>query len=101
MRGGTGKVYLLHLQEGETLQPHCRLHCQITVPAGCSIGYHVHENETEVFHFISGRGHADDNGTLVEIIPGDVIVTGPGTGHSILADSGEDMVFEAVITLED
>ena len=100
MRGGIGDVTLVHLQSGDQLAPHCRLHAQITVPAGNSIGYHVHEGETEVFHFISGKGHVDDDHEIVDIQSGDVVVTGPGHGHAVIADKGEDLVFDAVITLE-
>jgi len=101
MRGGEGTVTLLHLQEGENLPPHCRLHAQITVPAGASIGYHVHEGETEVFHFLSGRGHVDDNGTKVPVEAGDVISTPSGCGHAVYADEGVDLVMDAVINLKE
>jgi mannose-6-phosphate isomerase-like protein (cupin superfamily) len=101
MRGGEGTVTLLHLQEGETLPPHCRLHAQITVPAGASIGYHVHEGETEVFHFIAGCGHVDDNGTMTAVEPGDIISTPSGCGHAVFADEGVDLTFDAVINLNE
>ena len=101
MRGGEGTVTLLHLQEGDALPPHCRLHAQITVPAGASIGYHVHENEMEVFHFLAGCGHVDDNGTMVPVQAGDVIATPSGCGHAVYADAGVDLTMDAVINLNE
>lgn len=44
------------------------------------IGYHVHDGESETYYILSGRGIFNDNGTVVEVGPGDVTFTGDGEG---------------------
>lgn len=55
------------------------------IDAGSEIGYHVHENESETYYILSGRGIFNDNGTLLEVGPGDVTFTGDGEGHGLRA----------------
>ncbi len=98
MRGGDGQVILQHFTK-DKLPPNVRLMSRIILEKGCSIGYHVHENETENFYFASGAGVADDNGTLVNVKAGDTLVTQSGCGHSIRNDNDEPLVIIATIVL--
>jgi mannose-6-phosphate isomerase-like protein (cupin superfamily) len=89
MRGGDGAVLLSPaFASGDYAAP-LRLFSRITLPAGASIGYHVHEQEEEFFYFLSGTGIMDDNGTPVAVKAGDSTVTRSGEGHA-LRNTGED-----------
>ena len=95
MRGGNGTVELKALQQA--LPANVRLFSRIELAPGCSIGYHVHENETELFYFASGHGRACDDGVWVEVAPGDSMSTGNGHGHAVENTGDEPLVLIACI----
>ena len=82
MRGGEGQVTLSALAK-EELPSMCRLLSTITLPAGASIGHHVHENETEIFYILEGTPEITDDDATYVAQPGDTILTGPGHGHAV------------------
>lgn len=98
MRGGDGEVILEHFTK-ESLPQNVRLMAKITLNKGCSIGYHIHENETEAFFFVSGKGIVNDNGTEKEVIAGDTLITASGCGHSVKNTGDEPLVIVATIIL--
>lgn len=98
MRGGDGQVIIEHFTK-DSLPPNVRLMARLTLEKGCSIGYHVHENETESFYFAAGQGTADDNGTIIKVQAGDTLVTKSGQGHSIRNDGDTPLVLIATIVL--
>jgi mannose-6-phosphate isomerase-like protein (cupin superfamily) len=95
MRGGDGTVELTALTR--EIPKNLRLYSMIRLAPGASIGYHVHENETEIFHFLSGSGSVDDNGERVKVAAGDTLSTPSGFGHAVENDGDEDLLFLAVI----
>jgi mannose-6-phosphate isomerase-like protein (cupin superfamily) len=99
MRGGAGRVNLAQVVTGENLPKNVRLSAVITLEPGSSIGWHVHENETELFYFASGSGIADDNGEKKPIAAGDVLVTPDGCGHAVENNGKVPLIFFAVIIL--
>jgi len=99
MRDGKGNTEILHIIKKEETNGKVRLFAKVTLKKGCSIGYHIHENEDEVFYILSGSGTATDADKTVSIGPGDAIVTGNGAGHSIENTGDEPLVFMAVILL--
>ncbi len=96
MRGGQGEVEITHLVHKDKVPNHVRLVGKITLPKGASIGYHVHEGETEVFYFLAGKGVANDNGTEYEVTAGDVLVTS-NCGHAVVNTGEEPFELFAVI----
>lgn len=96
MRGGSGSVKIEHLWEKELNSP-TRMFSRITLEPGCSIGFHRHENEEEIFYIISGQALADDNGKEVTLYPGDTILTGNGDGHAIANSGSTPLEMLAVI----
>ena len=95
---GKGAVTITHLwQKNEMNTAHCRMAARLTLPPGAGIGYHVHENEEEIFYVISGTAELDDNGTVRKLFPGDTSLTGNGAGHSLANAGQEDLVVMAVI----
>ena len=100
MRGGTGLVEITHLAEKSEMYDKNRLFAKLVLKPGCSVGFHVHENEMEAYHIISGIGTYDDNGKTVELFPGDTSLTPAGEGHGIVNNGDEDLVFIALIPLQ-
>lgn len=101
MRGGKGTVELSHLFSKGEFKGKARLCAQITLNPGCSIGEHTHDNEDEIYFFISGHGQVNDNGEIVQVGPGDSVLTGDGGFHSVENTGDQPLVLLAVILLYD
>ena len=95
MRGGSGTAELTAL--AREIPKNLRLFTMIRLAPGASIGYHVHENETELFYFLSGAGTVNDNGERVKVSAGDTMSTPSGFGHAVENDGDEDLTLLAVI----
>ncbi|MBO4407246.1 MAG: cupin domain-containing protein [Clostridia bacterium] len=91
MRGGDGTVTVRSLlrKEADEFYGKGRLFAEIDIPAGASIGKHLHEGEMETFYVLAGKGLFDDNGALTEVGEGDVCYTASGEEHAI-RNVGED-----------
>ena len=98
MRGGSGTVELKALSPN--LPEKMRLFSRIELAPGCSIGYHVHENETELFFFASGSGRVCDDGEWFDVTAGDVMSTPNGHGHAVENNGTEPLVLVAAIVLD-
>lgn len=99
MRGGKGDAVIEHILK-DNMPANCRLVAKITLEPGCSIGYHVHTGETELFFMQKGIALINDNGTEVKAYPGDMLSTASGCGHSIENIGDETFEMTAVIILE-
>lgn len=69
----------------------------MSLERGSSIGFHIHEDDEEVYSIISGRGIYSDNGTEVEVNAGDTTLAPKGTGHGLKNTGNTPLVFFAVI----
>ena len=83
MRGGDGTVTLTPALQPGDYDAGLRLFSRITLPAGASIGYHIHEGEEELFYFLAGTAEFNDNGEIRTVHAGDATVTRCGQGHSV------------------
>ncbi|MCK5129053.1 MAG: cupin domain-containing protein [Clostridiales bacterium] len=99
MKDGKGDVVINHVQK-DGLPEKCRLFANITLEPGCSIGHHVHHQETEFYTILKGVATVDDDGTSIEVSAGDVVVTPNGKGHSIENTGDETMEMLAIIVLD-
>jgi len=97
LRGGKGSVIMTKLLKDAEFQGKGRLFNRMVLKPCCSIGYHQHVGEIEVFYILSGEGILDDNGTKSAVRAGDVAFTGNGESHSIENTGSEDLVFIALI----
>ena len=98
MRDGDGTVQLTHFITGpEELEDKGRLFAKITLNPGCSIGYHVHETDAELFYILKGTAEYSDNGEMRTVSAGDVTVCPAGTGHGIANKTEEVGELVAVI----
>ena len=97
MRGGNGTVELTSFATPEELNNKGRLFGNITLNPGCGIGYHVHENESELFYIMKGNVLYNDNGVTCSLSAGDVMICSAGTGHAVTNDGEETAEICAVI----
>ena len=97
MRGGNGTVEITNFASPAELNEKGRLFANITLKPGCSIGYHVHEKDSELFYLMKGEAVYNDNGVEYTVSAGDVMVCAAGTGHAIANNSAEDVELCAVI----
>ena len=95
MRGGKEYVQLTALSK--ELPGNARLFSRLTLIPGASIGYHVHENETELFYFIEGSGRVQDDDNFYDVKAGDSMATFSGHGHSVENTGNCDLVLLAAI----
>ncbi len=99
MRGGRGTVKIEHFWEPKTeMRAKTRMFSRLTLQPGCSIGFHPHDTEEEIFVVLSGQAEADDNGEVAVLNPGDTILTGNGDGHAVRALGDEPLVLLGVIS---
>ncbi len=97
MRGGKGTVRIEHFWKAEELKGKTRLCARLTLGPGCSIGFHEHKDEEEVFIVIRGRGRIQDGDAPVEVEAGDTILTGDGNGHAVECIGDEPLELVGVI----
>ena len=101
MRGGNGSVIINHLTDAEGLNNKGRLYARMILKPGCSIGYHEHNGELEIYYILKGRAVYDDNGEgNILLNAGDVTFTLSGQGHGIANESGEDTELMALIVFD-
>ena len=99
LRGGKGSVTITNLLVPGEFKGKARLIARITIEPGCSIGYHIHENEEEIYYILSGVAEYDDNGTVCRLAAGDVSVTLGGEFHGIANPGSEKLELLATILL--
>lgn len=67
---------------------------------GASIGMHTHEDSCEVIFILEGCGSLLEDGTKKEVQAGDCLYCPKGGSHSLVNDSGSDLLFCAVVPLQ-
>lgn len=67
------------------------------LPPGASIGLHPHKGSSEIVYILSGTGKALCQGETESLVPGSCHYCPQGQTHSLINDSGEDLVFFAVV----
>ena len=97
---GLGTVLSTILTDKEGLYNHGRLFNHTIVNPGCSIGYHVHNHETEFYYILKGEAVFNDDGKEVILHAGDIGITGYGQGHGLENRSSEPVEMIALIVME-
>ena len=95
MRGG--KKYVEQTQLSAQLPERMRIFNVMTLIPGASIGYHVHENESEMFFFIEGNGRVQDDDEFHDVTAGDCMATFSGHGHGVENTGDTNLVILAAI----
>ncbi len=83
MMGGKGQVELQHVLEKEDAYGAGRNFTINTLAPGCSIGYHQHKGEFEVYYVLEGVGQVVDDGEIYLLRQGDMMQCRDGGSHSI------------------
>ena len=91
MKGGDGTVFVTEFVTSKELNEKGRLFGNIHLDPGTSIGYHVHEGESELFYVLCGEAVYNDNGTEYPLRAGDTAIVTAGNGHCI-ANRGDEPV---------
>lgn len=97
VNGGKGPVTINNVLEKEDMFGHGRLYARIVLAPGSSIGWHIHEHETEPYYILSGTGKFIEKDRATDVTAGDVCIIAPGEGHSIENTGDGDLVFMALI----
>ena len=96
--GGAGMVENHKILTGpEEMCGKGRVFNHAVLQPGCEIGFHIHRGDCETYYFLKGRGAYDNNGTPVEVGPGDVTCVGDGEGHSLRCLGDEPLEFIALV----
>ncbi|MBQ6523645.1 MAG: cupin domain-containing protein [Atopobiaceae bacterium] len=98
IRGGKGEVEQHKICESvDELYGKGRLFNLMIIEPGNSIGEHTHEGDNEIFYFLSGTGEYNDNGTIVQVGPGDTTICNDGEMHGLVNTGDEPLKFIALI----
>jgi mannose-6-phosphate isomerase-like protein (cupin superfamily) len=97
--GGEGQITMIDIASKNDMYDKARLYAKVVVEPGCSIGYHVHHGESEIYFIQKGKALYNDNGTECVLEPGAVTKTGDGEGHSIACKGSETLEFIALIPM--
>lgn len=98
--GGQGKVEFKFLIPPEKLKGEAKMFNILTFEPGASLGLHDHTDNFELYYILEGSAHVDDNGTPVDVGPGDLIYTADGAKHSITATGDKPMKMIATVIFE-
>ncbi|MDR3038050.1 MAG: cupin domain-containing protein, partial [Candidatus Adiutrix sp.] len=74
-QGGQGEVRGRHPFSAEARpdQTAFKMIGEMTLPAGSAIGFHIHQNDEEIYIITRGRGlYTRNDGQTAEVAPGDV-----------------------------
>ena len=83
MAGGEGECTVQHVLEKEDAYGAGRNFTINTLAPGCSIGYHQHKGEFEVYYVLEGVGQVVDDGEIYLLRQGDMMQCRDGSSHSI------------------
>ena len=98
IRGGNGEAEMHKiLNTPEELYGKGRMFNHMILAPGNSIGEHTHEGDNEIFYFLSGTGEYNDNGTIVEVGPGDTTICSDGELHGLKNTGDVPLEFIALI----
>lgn len=100
--GGEGVVLFEYLLDEKQLNNMCRLYAKVTLMPGSSLGYHVHNGESETYYILSGTGtYLNTNKEEIEVMPGDVTFTASGEGHAIKNNGKVSLELMALIIYDE
>ena len=87
----------IHLADKDDLKGNATFYAVMKLKEGEEIGYHQHVGEKELFHFLEGQGEINDNGKIVHVSPGDVVMTPADGWHAFKNTGAGELVFTALI----
>lgn len=99
VRGGNGTVIQRNiLNDAAEMNGKGRTYAHMILEPGCSIGFHVHQGDSECYYVIKGEGEYNENNErTVTLHAGDATITPDGCGHAIKNIGNENLEFIALI----
>ena len=95
---GAGEAVMHRILNGaDEMYGKGRVFSHLHLKPGCEVGWHVHRGDGETYYILRGRGLYNDNGTEVEVCPGDVTFVDSGEGHALLNNGEEELEAIALI----
>ena len=95
--GGEGHLISDSILTQEQMSGGCRMYSEITLKAGCSLGVHTHNGESETYFILSGTGLYNDNGIEYEVSSGDVLFCDSTESHALKNIGEAELRFVALI----
>jgi len=95
-----GKGEIIRKELTDIKPVNVRVCSEMTLNPDSSIGYHIHNNETEIYYIISGIAEYTDNDKIILVGAGDTAICYSGQGHSIKNIGSSPVKFFAIIILE-
>lgn len=100
MFGGPGSIEAAQILNPGEFCDKGRLFNHIVLKPGVTIGRHRHVNDFETYYILCGTGVYNDNGTEVQVGPGDVAVCPEGEEHALTNTGTENMEITALILFD-
>ncbi len=97
VQGGEGRMLRDPLLSAEQLGGEASFVGQITLEPGCSIGYHQHVGDAELYFVTEGTGTYTEDGAEFQVKKGDAMYCKDGSFHGIANSGTENLSFVAVI----
>lgn len=100
VQGGAGEVHGVHPLNADARPEGTafKMVGQMTLVPGASIGFHIHEDDEEIYLITSGRGaYTDHDQREYPVAAGDLTLTRKGQGHGLANTGDETLTFVAVI----
>ncbi len=96
LHGGEGKVIKKDLIKTD-LPENVKMCAKLTLKSGCSIGFHKHEKDSEIFYILRGIAEYFDGNEKSKLSAGDSAIVQKGDSHSIANVSDEPLELLATI----
>lgn len=97
VRGGIGTLSFKHVIPGDELFGAGTMVDEITIPVGCSVGLHAHEENFEIYYILEGEATVTDGGEEKVLTTGDAEICGAGNTHSVINKGTTDLRILATI----
>lgn len=95
--GGNGTIEIYKHVKKDDLENIYML-ANVVLPKGTSIGYHLHDKDSEIYHVIKGKGlFIDENKEEHIVHKNDCCVIKKGQSHGIENIGDEDLEFIAIL----
>ena len=96
-QNGEVKLFLSNLADFDIKNEKLRTFALARLKPGEEVELHKHEGECEYYYIISGSGVYNDDGNIVDVVPGAVTFTPSGSSHGIKNTGDEMLEFIALI----
>lgn len=96
---GKGVLVMRKIADGpEALNRKGRAFNHCFLAPGAGLGFHRHEDTTEILYILNGQGlYTDETGAITLLHPGDTATTGGGQGHSLFCTGETTLEFIALV----